>query len=123
VKAWQAVDEHVATLNKIGGLVGQFGPTSSSLPLIERPAELYSASVDDRSLMLTEFELGRASFIFRSTNGLHRKSPWFSPHPCSINTIAESRERMRAFAEDARQDRVFEETLFWVVTRTLNCFY
>jgi len=29
----------------------------------------------------------------------------------------------RAFAEDARQDRVFEETLFWVVTRTLNCFY
>jgi alkylhydroperoxidase family enzyme len=29
----------------------------------------------------------------------------------------------RAFAEEAKQDRVFEESLFWVVTRTLNCFY
>jgi alkylhydroperoxidase family enzyme len=29
----------------------------------------------------------------------------------------------RAFGEEARQDRVFEESLFWVVTRTLNCFY
>ena len=30
---------------------------------------------------------------------------------------------MRAFAEDAKQDRVFEESLFWVITRTLQCFY
>ncbi|HEY1861390.1 MAG TPA: deiodinase family protein, partial [Gemmataceae bacterium] len=29
----------------------------------------------------------------------------------------------RAFAQEAKQDRVFEETLFWVVTRSLNCFY
>jgi alkylhydroperoxidase family enzyme len=29
----------------------------------------------------------------------------------------------RAFGEEARQDRVFEEMLFWVVTRSLNCFY
>jgi alkylhydroperoxidase family enzyme len=29
----------------------------------------------------------------------------------------------RAFAEEARQDRVFEESLFWVVTRSLRCFY
>lgn len=28
-----------------------------------------------------------------------------------------------AFAADAKQDRVFEETLFWVVTRSLRCFY
>jgi hypothetical protein len=28
-----------------------------------------------------------------------------------------------AFATDAKQDRVFEETLFWVVTRSLRCFY
>jgi hypothetical protein len=30
---------------------------------------------------------------------------------------------MRTFGEEAKQDRVFEETLFWVVTRALNCFY
>jgi alkylhydroperoxidase family enzyme len=30
---------------------------------------------------------------------------------------------MSAFAADAKQDRVFEETLFWVVTRSLRCFY
>jgi hypothetical protein len=29
----------------------------------------------------------------------------------------------RAYGEEARQDRVFEESLFWVVTRTLECFY
>ncbi len=29
----------------------------------------------------------------------------------------------RAFAEEAEQDRVFEESLFWIVTRTLHCFY
>jgi len=30
---------------------------------------------------------------------------------------------MRTFASEAAQDRVFEESLFWVVTRTLHCFY
>jgi hypothetical protein len=29
----------------------------------------------------------------------------------------------RAFAQDSKQDRVFEETLFWVHTRALECFY
>ncbi|WP_165219469.1 carboxymuconolactone decarboxylase family protein [Aquisphaera insulae] len=28
-----------------------------------------------------------------------------------------------AFREEARQDRVFEESLFWIVTRTIHCFY
>ena len=29
----------------------------------------------------------------------------------------------RAFGEEAKQDRVFEESLFWEVTRSLQCFY
>ena len=29
----------------------------------------------------------------------------------------------RAFGEEAKQDRVFEESLFWVVTRQIHCFY
>jgi hypothetical protein len=29
----------------------------------------------------------------------------------------------RAFGQEAKQDRVFEESLFWVVTRSLQCFY
>jgi hypothetical protein len=28
-----------------------------------------------------------------------------------------------AFREEAQQDRVFEESLFWIVTRTIHCFY
>jgi hypothetical protein len=28
-----------------------------------------------------------------------------------------------AFRTDAKQDRVFEESLFWVVTRSIDCFY
>src|SRR5262249_131160 len=30
---------------------------------------------------------------------------------------------LRTFADEAKQDRVFEESLFWVITRTLHCFY
>ena len=29
----------------------------------------------------------------------------------------------RTFGEESQQDRVFEESLFWVVTRSLQCFY
>ena len=29
----------------------------------------------------------------------------------------------RSFGDESKQDRVFEETLFWVVTRSLECFY
>jgi len=29
----------------------------------------------------------------------------------------------RTFASESKQDRVFEESLFWVVTRSLRCFY
>jgi len=29
----------------------------------------------------------------------------------------------RSFGTEAKQDRVFEESLFWVVTRSLQCFY
>ena len=30
---------------------------------------------------------------------------------------------LRTFGQEAQQDRVFEELLFWVVTRSLQCFY
>jgi alkylhydroperoxidase family enzyme len=30
---------------------------------------------------------------------------------------------LRTFAEEAKQDRVFEESVFWVITRTIHCFY
>ena len=30
---------------------------------------------------------------------------------------------LRTFGREANQDRVFEETMLWVVTRTIHCFY
>jgi len=30
---------------------------------------------------------------------------------------------LRTFGREAKQDRVLEETLFWVITRTIHCFY
>ena len=30
---------------------------------------------------------------------------------------------MSSFGKEAKQDRVFEESLFWIVTRTIHCFY
>jgi hypothetical protein len=29
----------------------------------------------------------------------------------------------RAFGEESKQDRVFEESVFWVITRSIDCFY
>jgi hypothetical protein len=30
---------------------------------------------------------------------------------------------LRNFGEEAKQDRVLEESLFWIITRTSRCFY
>ncbi|HEV3006601.1 MAG TPA: hypothetical protein VGX78_19175 [Pirellulales bacterium] len=30
---------------------------------------------------------------------------------------------LRTFADESKQDRVFEESLFWVITRSIDCFY
>jgi hypothetical protein len=30
---------------------------------------------------------------------------------------------LRTFGREASQDRIFEETMFWVITRSLECFY
>jgi alkylhydroperoxidase family enzyme len=30
---------------------------------------------------------------------------------------------LRTFAEESQQDRVFEESVFWVITRSIHCFY
>ena len=30
---------------------------------------------------------------------------------------------LRTFQDEAAQDRVFEESLFWVITRSIHCFY
>lgn len=32
-------------------------------------------------------------------------------------------QAMGTFARESRQDRVFEESLFWVITRSIDCFY
>jgi hypothetical protein len=44
IKAWKAIDEHVATLTKISSVVGNFGPHSATWPLLEVPANVTSAS-------------------------------------------------------------------------------
>lgn len=30
---------------------------------------------------------------------------------------------LRSFTKESQQDRVFEESVFWVITRTIHCFY
>jgi hypothetical protein len=30
---------------------------------------------------------------------------------------------LRTFGEESKQDRIFEELLFWVITREISCFY
>jgi hypothetical protein len=49
IQAWQAIDEHIATLTKISSAVGHFGPHSSSFPLSEVPANIVNAGFINNS--------------------------------------------------------------------------
>ena len=43
--------------------------------------------------------------------------------PVSSIAEAEDEEDLSAFYEEAKIDRVFTNSVFWVVTRTNDCFY
>lgn len=102
-KAWQAIDGHVAVLTRIGSAVSQFGPLSTTFPLIEKPTN-FPFLADNRALMCVspEMDLMLSCQAFTSINGPHRHSPWFKlASVLKLNTIAEARERVRATAESA----------------------
>ena len=103
--AWQDIDRHVITLDKVAAVVTQFGGKSLTFGLIELPNNLGGTGrLDDRALMAVDhqkLDITRASAIFNQP-GTHRRSPWFlAAAALKLNTIGEARETIRAWAEQA----------------------
>ena len=103
IKAWQAIDEHIATLTKISSAVGHFGPHSTSFPLSEVPANISSGSgfINNNGVLCIDatLSLEQACSLFASW-GTHRNSPYCrAASALRLNSIAESREKIRAWAE------------------------
>ncbi|RFZ49347.1 hypothetical protein MSS2_04244 [Mycobacterium marinum] len=105
IQAWQAIDEHVATLTRISSAVTHFGPQSTTFPLMELPGTVGSdvAFINNNGTLCVDPEYGiaRGSELFQN-HGTHRNSPWFKgASVLKLNTIAEAREKIRAWAESA----------------------
>jgi hypothetical protein len=105
IQSWQAIDEHVATLTKIGSAVAQFGPHSTSFPLCEGPpvAGAGTGFMNSVGVMCVDAQWGlvRGCELFMK-HGNHRNSPWFrGASVLKLNTIAEAREKIRAWAESS----------------------
>ena len=75
--AWQDIDRHVNTLDKVAAVVTQFGGKSLTFGLIELPNSLGGTGrLDDRALMAVDhqkLDITRASAIFNQP-GTHRPS-------------------------------------------------
>jgi hypothetical protein len=105
VAAWQAIDRHVAELERIGAVVRQFGCKSITFSLVTLPANLSGGGgFTDDALMCVDhdrFDIVRASGVFNQP-GTHRRSPWFRiAAALKLNDIATAREAIRAWAEKA----------------------
>ncbi|MEW5808566.1 MAG: hypothetical protein AB1925_03855 [Actinomycetota bacterium] len=102
IKAWQAIDEHVATLTKVSTIASHFGPHSTSFPLLEIPANVGNLGfINNNGVMCVDAKYGldQACRLFQN-HGNHRNSPWFrGASVLRLNTIAEAREKIRAWAE------------------------
>lgn len=105
IQAWQAVDEHIATLTKVSSAVTHFGPQSTTFPLSEVPGTMGSiaAFINNNGTMCVDPQWGleRACELFQNY-GTHRNSPWFrGASVLKLNNIADAREKIRAWAESA----------------------
>ncbi|MCV7428061.1 hypothetical protein [Mycobacterium montefiorense] len=105
IQSWQSIDEHVATLTKISSAVSHFGPHSTSFPLSEVPGNTgaHAGFVNNNGVMCVDpqWSLVHGCELF-SGYGSHRNSPWFKgASVLKLNSVAETREKIRAWAESA----------------------
>lgn len=103
--AWRSIDEHITTLTNISNVVCQFGPMSTSFKMVDLPSNVLGTErLDNRALMCVSprFGVDQACSAFLSVHGTHRHSVWFKVATAlQLCTIAEAREKVRAFAESA----------------------
>jgi hypothetical protein len=102
--AWRAIDDHNAALTRIADVVEMFGPTGD-FQQVAHPTQLghivNTGAFNARGLFLTrtDIPIDQACKAMFNT-GAHRGSCWFrAANMLQLNTIEQTRERMRAFCE------------------------
>lgn len=94
VTAWQALDGHLAGLDRIGAIGAAFGPRTGNFPLIDEYTLGDGFRLEDRALFCTNGpNLEADSAAFRRP-GTHRTSPWFRL-PVRLHTVDSARDRYR----------------------------
>lgn len=106
--AWRSLPKLLHTLDRICSIVTAFG-IHGTFNLIEDAREAGgpmmkggTAPLDDRAVMCTDNTIEGAAAVFRQPHpaGDVRTSPWLRVTP-KLHTLADARERVRAWAEDA----------------------
>ncbi|WP_142248319.1 hypothetical protein [Mycobacterium colombiense] len=104
--AWRSLPKHVTKISSIAAVATRFG-MFGNFALIDDPRDKdvmlrggEMSGLDDRAVMCTTGDLILFSRTFLEPNPDVRSSPWLRVQP-KLHTIAEARERVRAYAESA----------------------
>ncbi|BBY19025.1 hypothetical protein [Mycolicibacterium litorale] len=98
--AWQSIPGAVAKLDQIASVAGSFGPKAQSFSLVAPPHGLEFGWAQNNAVMCSAGDLINDSRAFAMAGNQPRQSAWLRVAP-RLNTIAEARERVRAYAESA----------------------
>jgi hypothetical protein len=103
--AWQELTGHVKVIAQIARVATQFGPRLGWFPQVTEYHLADNHVLVDAALCCTNGNLVADSVMFGRRDPMqHRDSPFFAV-PLKLHTIAEMKDRYRAFAE-AEHDRV-----------------
>ncbi|OBE98988.1 hypothetical protein [Mycobacterium sp. 852002-10029_SCH5224772] len=123
--AWQSVIPAIDTLDQIASVASQFGPQAQSFVLVDRPHGIEFGWARNEAVMCSAGSLLQDSRAFATAGTDVRKSAWLRVAP-RLNTIAEARERVREYSEQAwssmngqaKRGRVLENgSVVWDETR------
>ena len=105
LEAWNQFDRHLAVLDRIAVVVGDFGP-HGSFELVQPPqgpVAAWAGEIDRRALLFVgpDTNLISTSQTFRACQGgRHRASAWFKlAGVLQLSSIDQAREKVRAWSE------------------------
>jgi hypothetical protein len=109
VTAWQALDSHLAVINRIGWIASQFGPQLGHFPQMQLFAGGDNFRLDDRAVLATGGNLENDSKLFRDP-GTHRASPWCRTK-LELHTVDSAKERYRQWCESEWSKTHYDRTV------------
>lgn len=98
--AWRSIRPAVARLDEIAIIARRFGPRSADWAVVDGAPNLDDRALLDEAVCCSADDLVTAGAVFRARTADLRSVPWLRISP-RLNSIAESKERLRVWAEAA----------------------